>query len=242
MKIIRIIFGLIACVSFGNLAQAGTNSTSEQTTATLSATCTISAQNLNFGALALPISAQSATSSMSVLCSKAHAYTVGLAYGGVYGTGSTNGQKGDYWTYAGDNAYGYYYYEYSSSGTYVGSVQCYPSGGVATTGGVSNTTCTNGVPTGWTGSPSASGNQTLYVSYTYGMMTGASSGDNVAYQITVPGNSSQIWNAGENTYSSTGTGSAQSIPINGLLVPAQTTNNYPTPDSYLDTVTATVTF
>ena len=83
---------------------------------------------------------------------------------------------------------------------------------------------------------------TTTTTYAYGKMIGVAKGDNVAYSIAVPGNSSQVWNSGENSYSTTGTGANQIIPLNAQLVPSQTTNSYPTPDIYMDTVTATVNF
>jgi spore coat protein U-like protein len=196
---------------------AGTTSASTQATATLSSSCTITAQNLSFGTLVLPISSQGVSSSMSVLCSKGHAYTIGLAYGGVYGQGGQS--SGDYWQAATGAQTGLScitgtpYAEYNSSGQMI-TASCHTSQPANPTNTV----------------------------YSYGKMIGVSSGDNIAYSIQVPGNPGQIWNSGESSYSSTGTGSAQSIPVVGTLVPGQSGSTYPTPDSYMDTVTATVNF
>lgn len=198
-----------------NPVQAGSASASNQATATVSSSCTITAQNLNFGALVLPLSAQTASTSMSVLCSKNHAYTVGLAYGGVYGQGASINLP--LTVNSGRNGYAYCVYSETISG------QLYQ-------------TSTN------YGQTCASSIAYNIPSYAYGKMIGAAKGDNVAYSIQVPGQPSQIWNAGNSSYSSTGTGTAQTIPVVGTLVPSQSGSNYPTPDTYMDTVTATVNF
>lgn len=216
-------------------AKAGSTSASEQATATLSSNCTISAQNLNFGNLVLPLSAQSASTSMSVLCSKNHAYTIGLAYGGVYGQGSANG---NYWTISGSaGSYNIYYY---SNGNFVtgilnrtcAQVLSWSQGAVGSTNDVAQT--------GW--SCGQTGTFAVNAAYGYGKMIGVAKGDTVAYSIQVPNQPSQIWNAGESSYSATGTGDTQTIPVVGTIVPSQSGSTYPTPDMYLDTVTATVNF
>ena len=78
--------------------------------------------------------------------------------------------------------------------------------------------------------------------YSYGMMTGASKGDSIAYSIQVPGNPSQVWNSGEHNYTSTATGENEVIPIVVTLQPAQTPNQYPSADTYMDIVTATINY
>jgi spore coat protein U-like protein len=224
--------------------KAANTGVSTQITATLSSSCTISAQNLNFGNLVLPLSAQTATSSMSLLCSKNHSYAIGMAYGGVYGTTTGNG---DYWEAVGCstnhvsgvtppacNSYNTWWYEYNTAGTVIASEQLNWS--------------TNQAPTGVTGYNGSVTTQRiggifpLGTSYAYGKMTGVAKGDTIAYFIQVPGNSSEVWNTGNYTYTTTGTGDNQSIPVVGTIVPSQSGSTYPTPDYYLDTVTATVTF
>lgn len=217
-------FGL-STYSVNSLASSSGAST--KATATLASACTISAQNLSFGALTLPLSAQTASTSMSVLCSKSHAYTIGLAYGGVYGVGANPVQH----VYININ----------------GTVDEQQSGG-----GFSPCNCTipaNSVNEGpvWNGL-NYTGYSNIYVAqvpttfYTYGKMLGAAKGDSVGYFIQVPNNPGQVWNTGNYTYSSTGTGASQTIPVVGTLVPAQSGSKYPTPDAYSDTVTAVVNF
>jgi spore coat protein U-like protein len=223
----------IACIPCARAT--GSSTANPQATATIASVCTINAQNLSFGNLVLPLSAQSASSNMSVLCSNKASYTVALAYGGIYGQGSNT--SGDYWVYNG----GHQYREYNSSGTVVGIVTC--NNNTATlVYSPTITTCASGVPTGWSGAYNASGNQYIGAAYTYGEMTGVVNGDHIGYFIQVPNNPGQVWNAGNYSYSATGIGSIQTIPVVGTLVPAQSSGSYPTPDMYMDTVTATVNF
>lgn len=242
---------------------AGTSTANPKATATISAVCNISAQNLGFGSLVLPIASQSANSSMNVLCSKNAPYTIALAYGGVYGTGSSAVVDASLVQFAAASAYpgstdstynsqmsslklwrvwnpggepsvirSIQYYEYNAAGVQVGVV--------AINATASNP---NALPTGSSTSDTGVKVNNVYTfgGYTYGKMIGVVSGDTVAYSIAVPGNPGQVWNAGAYSYTSTGTGATQSIPVIGTLVPSQT-GAYPTPDYYMDTVTATVSF
>lgn len=184
-KLTIILIGLMLS-NFSAFAQtSGSITATTKASATLASVCTISAQNVNFGTLNLPISNQSATSSMSVQCTKGSSYTIALAYGGVYGTGNSGYQT------------------------------CGPDG------------CE------WHPGTTI---------YTYGMMNGSAKGDTVAYSIQVPNNASEIWNTGNYTYTATGTGLNDSIPVVATLQPTQTTDKYPAADNYADTVTATLTY
>lgn len=196
---------------------AGTSTANPKATATISSSCQISAQNLAFGNLVLPLSSQSASTSMSVLCSKNASYTVGLTYGGVYGTGGVvalplTGVSG---------ANGYALCTYS-----------------AVVNGTTVTRQTNNSQNCWS-APTL--NYTV-PSYAYGKMIGSASGDNVAYSIQVPDQPTKVWNAGNSSYTATGTGASQTLPVVGTIVPNQSGSNYPTPDTYSDTVVATVSF
>jgi spore coat protein U-like protein len=222
-----LVSSLTVLTSMTSFAQTTHSTTANaKATATLSAVCTIGSQNVNFGQIALPIGAQSSTSSMSVTCTKGSSYTIGLAYGGIYGTGAS----GNYWTLQSYmNGSGQFcqpfkvILEYNSAGSVIGSG------------------CSNSMPTGTT-YDSSTGRYNVGTTYGYGVMNGAAKGDSIAYFIQVPNNPSQVWNTGNYTYTSTGTGAAQSIPVVATLKPSNTPNTYPTADTYLDTVTATVNY
>jgi spore coat protein U-like protein len=219
-SIIMAMMGLFPLLVY---AQSTHNTTTNvKASATLAAVCTISAQNVNFGQISLPIGSQTATSSMTVECTKGSPYTIALTYGGIYG-----GQgAGDYWIPTGSTGSAAIYTEYNSSGQAIGSL------------------------VSWNQPPNSTWNQSINspvytvnaTYYGYGKMVGSSSGDSIAYAIQVPNQPSEVWNAGNYNYTSTGTGVNQTIPVVATLVPSQTTDTYPAADTYLDTVTATITY
>lgn len=225
----------IACLSSTLMTNAlsagvqptGTQSNSTtQATATLSAVCTLQAQNLSFGNVVMPLTSQGASSNMSVLCSKSSAYTISLAYGGQYGAG-TQTVQGTVTSWSAAN----------TGSTIICGYQYTDSQGNRNNQFLDFAGATTGLP-----SECPSQSFTIGATYTYGKMVGIMSGDAIGYSIQVPGNPGQVWNTGQGSYAGTGTGSSQSIPIVGKLVPAQSSTNYPTPDSYMDTVTALVNF
>jgi spore coat protein U-like protein len=208
---------LVSNLSYAQVSGSATANT--KASATLSAVCTISSQAVNFGQIVLPVSTQSATSSMSVTCTKGSSYTIGLAYGGVYGQG---GQSGTLTNTSASRATGGWICGYGGTvnGQYVSQAPAYIYG-VSFCPGTSNYATTT---------------------YSYGLMNGTSKGDTIAYSIQVPNNPTKVWNAGESTYTATGTGVAQSIPVVATLVPGSTTDKYPAADNYLDTVVATISY
>jgi spore coat protein U-like protein len=240
MNTIKTLIAIFCTVSLSSAYSAGFQpsgngtSANTQATATLSAVCTISAQDVKFGNLVLPLSAQSASSSMTVLCSKSAPYTIALAYGGVYGSGTqtvtgTLGSAGNYF----NNAW--------IGGSGISYTQGYCAYNVAGQTDTYYTIAPNLNQSANYGCTSTAQIQ-IGASYTYGKMNGVMYGDSIAYSIQVPNNSSQVWNTGLGSYSSSGTGNSQSIPIVVNLVPAQSSNNYPSPDTYMDTVTATISY
>lgn len=198
--------------------------TTNKATATLAATCTIDAQNIAFGALLTPLSAQSSTSHINILCNKNAAYTIGLAYGGIYGQG-TGIVKLPYSNMA-----------YSTSNGYTFQT-CYYS---ATIDGSTYTTSEFFIYNGYNRCSTSVSYGTP--AYDYGRMVGVAKGDFIGYFISIPGDSSKVWNTGNNSYSGTGTGVTQTLPLNAKIIPNQSGSNYPTPDLYTDTVTATINF
>ncbi|WP_459190619.1 spore coat protein U domain-containing protein [Ralstonia pseudosolanacearum] len=195
---------------------AASNAVSTKTTATLAATCQISAQNVAFGPIDPRTSTSGVTSSssMNLFCSKGASYTIQLG-----GANANYTVDGNYFgnSYSCPNncsgiPYNYhYYYIYAPT-------------------------------TDYTQNPSNYTSRVLYYNGTYinnyNSMKGMVSGDIISYKITLPGDDTKIWNRGNYNYTTAGTGANQVIPIKATL----TTTSYPTPDSYSDTVTATVTF
>jgi spore coat protein U-like protein len=223
MKIISMsVLSLLTIISINS--HASTNQATVQSTATLSSTCLIQSQNLSFGTIALPISNQTASSSMNVQCSKNTSYTIALSYGGVYGVGGAPETLN--YTHTVDN--------YDSNYNWISTTYYYGTSSNPDEASQTKTTSTN-----WTQFPTITVNTGAYG---YGMMTGATSGDTIAYSIQVPNNPNEVWNTGNYNYTATGTGLNQSIPVIATLQPSQTASKYPTADTYLDIVTATINY
>ena len=212
-------------------AMADNQSSTFKASSILTATCTLSANSVNFGAFMLPLSSQSAGSSLTMLCSNKAPYTIDLSYGGVYGQGQTG--DGSYWRYdRSPNSYEQIWNKYSATHNFIDQKYVMASGFYAEQTAAASLGCTMA---GWQCF-------TARTSYDYGIMTGAAKGDSVAYSIFVPGDNSKVWNSGKNSYSGIGSGQEEQISFQAKIVPAQSGSSYPTPDFYMDTVTATVTY
>lgn len=239
-KLLLLILSSLTLISSSSIYAQTTNNitASPKATATLAANCTIATQNVNFGAIVLPIGAQSASSNMTIQCSKNAPYTVNLAYGGIYGQGGV--ANGNYWVHEGCpqtcTMNWNWYYEYNTSGQLVAQQQ-YQN---VLTNGQLDLSKIN-IP-GATWNSTTQTYQVQSTSYAYGKMNGAAKGDTIAYFIQIPNNPSLVWNSGNSSYSTTGTGANQTIPVVATLVPAQTASPYPTADSYIDVITATINY
>ena len=230
MKNNKIYLALLIAFSSTSV-MADNQSSTFKASSILTATCSLSANSVNFGAFMLPLSSQSAGSSLSMLCSNKAPYTIDLSYGGVYGKGSADGS---YWRYMTTyNNTQQKYGKYSATGVLLESqvvdtsYKAPPNANIERDFGCTMT-----------------GNQCLTgkAPYDYGIMTGAAKGDSVAYSIFVPGDNSKVWNTGKNSFSGIGTGQEETINFQAKIVPAQSGSTYPTPDFYMDIVTATVTY
>ena len=260
----KIIISLFSLSLFG-FANASELTSELKSTATMNATCSIATDSINFGVVASPLMAQTASSDMTVKCNNSLPYTINLAYGGIYGTGSTSDYSFKYKSTPNDN--GNLYSVITSSGSELGYINCGTSGHVAFNSSViatyfgypaTNTniwikdnthicstdgTLKGTTPNGWVGAYNATGTQPIGgAGYSYGIMNGVSRGDKLAYSINVPGDSNKVWNTGVNSYKATGNGEIQTIPMNAKIVPDKSGSKYPAPDMYLDTVTAIISY
>ena len=250
-----------------SFAQSSANNNLEAT-AKIVVSCSINAETINFGIISSPLSSQASNSNMNVLCNNNASYKIDLAYGGIYGSGGSSNPNYDI-VYGSTNSGFNNYVISGKTNNYVGSFNCGFSGafagkvyfytntaasiyGYSTTNDwitdtksacVTNGTMTGTKPTGWIGAYNDTGKQPVGgAAYNYGVMAGTVNKNSVAYSISVPGDSSKVWNVGNNSYTATGNGLNQSIPINAKIVPGSSSSLFPAQDFYLDTVTATITY
>lgn len=266
-----IIITILITIFIGQAVAANTTG-SNKATATLSATCTISSNSVNFGMLILPLTTQSATSNMTVMCNKGAPYTIDLAYGGIYGQGSP--ASGYTFQFFGQVSARTQYQVRNASNQAIGLLDCYTNfygGGAAVelqgvgtmsimqslfgssfvqngtqysnTGACKDASTANPSPTSWVGAYNAGGTQSIgSPAYSYGMITGIGKGNQLAYSIEVPGQPTKVWNMGVNSYTGTGIGTNQSISVKATLIPSKSSSSYPAPDIYQDTVTTNINF
>lgn len=253
-------FGLLSILAFFSGSVFADSSVKNfDATAKIENTCTISAENVNFGVVYSPLTSQASNSTMNVHCTNATAYKIDLAYGGVYGSGS--GEKGNFT------------YSIVGNTNDTQTIKIY-NNSVAISTNSRDIFCTKN----WTsyitfytkeaaafyGNPNAALNtyvadpKGLCVSsyikksvfdtlgqptpYAYGVMKGSLRGDNLAYSISVPGDLTKVWNVGNSSYSATGNGVSQEIVINAKIVPGNSSSKYPAQDMYTDTVTAVIAY
>lgn len=195
---------------------ATTSTVSPKATATLTSSCRLTAQNVNFGVITLPMTGngQSASSTMNLYCTKGTSYTVSLNYGYTTTTMLNKAAGGDYYKFV--------------NGVNVGRI------------GFLNPASP---PDGYVYDPTGT-TTNFYLSSDTGTMVGATKGDGIAYQITVPNDDANYW-SGTTTghvYTDIGTGDVQTLPIKATATTGVRGSAYPAPDSYSSTVTATVTY
>lgn len=228
--------------------------------------CSIQANDVNFGVVALPLTAQSANSQMRILCSNNAPYKVDLAYGNYASGIILDGYTIEY-NYTNDNhsvhsindssnkpyavlscGYSPYYLgKVYITGPNFAKIYGYTSGvwqadtkKICTSDGTKAGT----YPTGWVGAYNAPGQQPLNISTAseFGSMSGTQKGDKLAYKITLPNDSAKTWTKSVNAYSSIGVGTEQLITVNAQIVPDKSSSKYIAQDVYIDNVTAEITY
>lgn len=234
---------------------AGDINANLNTTAQIESFCQINAADINFGVVNLPLTAQTANSQMNVMCSNATAYKVDLSYGGIYGSGG--GNDGVNYTFVKNSGFpGVQIWYAYADGKHIGRFNCYSNQeiylhtdatAIANKLGleVSKTYYDNGkygLCSGTSVHYGLASKLSQVSAYNYGIMKGTMKGDKLAYAITIPNDSTKVWNKGINSYSLIGTGINQVIEMNAKIIVDQSSSKYIAADTYLDTITANVSY
>lgn len=227
--------------------------TDMKATAKIEKFCSISANDVDFGVLNSPLTSQNANSEMKILCSNTVKYTINLQYGGIYGEGLTGNGK-NYTASEYGNSNGIRSYNIYEQGTNVAWMRCRDDnqvffGGFLWLANLYGATNQNQyIPDNY-GACNGNGqinNQKLSTlggsAYAYGVINGAVKGDKIAYYFGLPNDHSKVWNNGNNQHSGIGTGSAEIIELKATIIPDKSSSKYPSADTYLDTIIATVAY
>lgn len=220
--------------------------------------CQIQAIDVNFGVVNLPLTAQSANSELRVVCSNNTLYNIDLTYGN--NTGGTNTTI--LTVQFNPNSSNYTKWDIIENGVVLNSLLCFGS-----TAGFAYNNANNeklrhayGLDSGYkfgtvytdaqypflcskgTLSPTHISHLESRTAKDFGSMTGAMKKDSLAYRITLPKDSTKTWSKGLNSHKGTGVGVEQKIAVNAKIVPEKSSSNYVAQDTYLDTVTATISY
>ena len=256
----------ISCLLFltmGVNVWAETNvSKNFETTAKIEKFCSITSNDINFGVLASPLTAQSANAKMNVLCSNNTAYKIDLIYGGTY----VDPEKVTYKRFVGAQSNGNEYHIITEDGKDIGRMGCGNSSagyykyvyfqtkavadlyGAPKNGNYSVWTfwmpdtfnaCNAGA---MTPKKATKGIFIDGVGGDGGAMSGTLKKDQLGYKITLPGDSTKVWKKGINSHNGTGNGLNNEFTVNATIVPDSSSSKYVAADSYLDTVRAEVVY
>lgn len=177
---------------------------------------------------------------MNVLCSNATNYQIDLSYGGKYGDEAQPGDGKSY-TYKAVGTGTYNGYPYTNYKFYVNNaaltsklrdIGCRSGAnteinfvtlkaaqlfGYNSTGYAANNS-SNPLCSGMVINDTSFNSLNGKLAYDYGIMKGSFKGDNLAYKISLPNDSSKVWNKGVNSYLSQGIGENQTIVMNAQII------------------------
>lgn len=237
----NILFSVLSLFSVASFAQSSNPQSNSdlEVTAVVEAGCDLSAENINFGVLMMPLSDQSAQSKLAVKCSKNAPYNIGVAFSDTDISGSSEirivPQYNGY-HYIGDRVVlSNTYFECNSSMN--GQVHFWTQEDMASLGLT------------WTGinwnpdtlslcNNDGTVNQTTLSSLGYGsagILKGMSAGEQIVYTISHPTDGT-TWNL-SNTFSSNGNGDIQNIVLKANIAKNGNPTHRMTPDTYQSTLT-----
>lgn len=234
-----------------------------ETTAKIENFCSITTNDINFGVVSLPLTAQSANSKMNILCSNNTVYKVDLVYGGTY----VDPEKLRYVRFTGAQSNGNEYHVITEDGKELGRMGCgnssagyynhvyFQTKAVADLYGAPQNKVYGSVWAFWmpdvynacnagvmTPKRATQGIFIDGVGGDIGAMSGLIKKDKLAYKITLPGDSTKVWKKGLNSHNGIGNGLSNEFTINATIVPDSSSSKYVAADSYLDTVRAEVIY
>ena len=238
--------------SVNSFAQSSSQSNSNiDIKVSVDAGCFINVNNINFGALMIPLTTQTATSEMSVLCSKNSNYTIGVSYSAT-GAASTSYTG----SLATNGSGGSSYYISDSNGNpnnqpYTLWVQCFNNGTFSLYTGDSalfrsiyginsSVNVYNSVPDTYSICNGSSLNMTTLSGYSTGKLTGINKNEIIQYTLELPGATS-VWNT-SNKYTGKGTGENQTIPMKAKINTSGSPTHMLSPDNYIDTLTVLLAY
>ena len=232
-------------------------------TADIHAGCDLTADNINFGVLMMPLSDSTAQANMNVKCSKGANLEIAINYSENASSSSNSNYRLEH--RSNYDGLGEYIQIYDANdNTPLGVIQCHrnPTGagwaGIAT--GESKIGFLNsiGVPntqsgltqSGWSSdtngvcvetSEGFKINTDIFTGGSIGALIGLTSGEQIKYSLSLPGNDSQIW-SNSSKHTVLATGDNQTIPMKANIKRADNGTHRMTPDTYQSILTVVLNY
>lgn len=230
-------------------------------TADIHAGCDLTAENINFGVLMMPLTNSTAQANMNVKCSKGANLEIAINYSENASSSSSNlsNYRLEYSTGSGADGDAVKIYD-ANDNTILGALNCHrnPTGagwsgiaGVELKSGFFNSI---GLPSTITGNwqPDTYGvcsetpeglklNTAVLLGTSIGALTGLTSGEQIKYSLSLPGNDSQIWSS-SSKHTVSATGVEQTIPMKANIKRADNPTYRMTPDTYQSILTVVLTY
>ena len=244
----------LSIMSLSAVAQVTPVNTNIDIKALIDPGCFLNADDINFGVLAMPITNQSASSNMRVLCSKDTNLSIEMVYGASSGGGSVSGTFTAVEKSRNTNEKSYQIYKdgvkYTQAPTDSYDIKCETNDKVI----VNNKeiadlykveyTAVKWVPdTGNICSGKYINTKTLadLGVPSQGKLTGITSGEQIVYSLEVPNSSTKVWNS-TNKYPIVATGVEQSIPMKANIKSSENPTYRMSPDMYRSILTVVLTY
>lgn len=221
-----------------------------EVTAVVDAGCDLTAENINFGILAMPLQDNTAQSNMNIKCSKGANLELAINY-----SDNVSNSSSEYKIVRNQSrpqGNGPEYEVYDSSGMLLGTMGCgypntYPNHVYFTTQKIADLYNTTRSLSDWwqpdtTGACNTSNliPNTPFVS-NQGVLKGISLQEKINYSLELPDNSSKIWNS-SNKYSIVATGNNQNITMKANIKRASNSNHHYSPDTYQSILTVVLSY
>lgn len=246
----KMLASILAMIGTSSIAQNNATGAFEAS-ASIESFCQINAQDINFGVVNLPLTAQSANGQVNVLCSNNTSYIIDMNYGSENAV--INPFNEPYYISVNvEKNYVDYQIKLQSTGVSWAGIFCYNTGGVKigtkmkpyfpsyTIGIVNNDT--EGLCSKGTLNEDVLNTKLGISSESFGLMSGALKGDKLAYKIMMPEDSTKTWRKGENSFKSIGSGVEQKFVFSAKIIPEDSSSAYVGQDTYIDTITTTISY
>ena len=250
---------ILGSLSTGAFAQDPRNS-DIKVTVDIHAGCDLTADNINFGVLMMPLSDSTAQANMNVKCSKGANLEIAINYSENASSSSNSnyriekilssyGKEGDVvaiFDTNDENPLAYLYCHinpYNEGWMGVSGVEFRE--GVINSLGLSNNIISVWQPDTYGACMKTA--EGLKVNFDFirgnsiGALTGLTSGEQIKYSLSLPGNDSQIWN-NSSKHSVLATGDNQAIPMKANIKRADNGTHRMTPDTYQSILTVVLTY